>query len=143
MNYIYYYIALFLNDWENHFSITEKNNSLAKKLILFDFVNSYSSLFYIAFIKPYHEGCIENNCLKEIETQMYSIFFVYLSVFFAELFYLYMIYQIMKHLTISLWSLKPRFDELRKINEENLKFRPFLDAKIKELCEKREKSNQL
>ena len=48
--------------------------------------------------------------------------------------------QIMKHLTISLWSLKPRFDELRKINEENLKFRPFLDAKIKELCEKRENS---
>ena len=96
MNYIYYYIALFLNDWENHFSITEKNNSLAKKLILFDFVNSYSSLFYIAFIKPYHEGCIENNCLKEIETQMYSIFFVYLSVFFAELFYLYMIYYYQK-----------------------------------------------
>ena len=48
--------------------------------------------------------------------------------------------QIMKHLTISLWSLKPRFDELRKINEENLKFRPFLDPKIKELCEKRENS---
>ena len=46
----------------------------------------------------------------------------------------------MKHLTVPLWSFKPRFDELRKINEENLKFLPLLDAKIKELCEKREKS---
>ncbi len=46
----------------------------------------------------------------------------------------------MKHLTVSLWSFKPRFDELRKINEENLKFRTLLDVKIKELCEKKEKS---
>ena len=92
MNYIYYYIAEYLNEWENHFSMTEKNNSFAKKLILFDFVNSYSSLFYIAFIKPYNEGCINNNCLKELETQMYSIFLVYLCVFFGELIYLYMIY---------------------------------------------------
>ena len=92
MNYIYYYIAEYLTEWENHFSITDKNNSFAKKLILFDFVNSYSSLFYIAFIKPYNEGCVNNNCLKELETQMYSIFFVYLSVFFGELVYLYMVY---------------------------------------------------
>ena len=46
----------------------------------------------------------------------------------------------MKHLTVPLWSFKPGFDELRKINEQNLKFLPLLDAKIKELCEKREKS---
>ena len=92
MNYIYYYIAEYLNEWENHFSITQKYNSFAKKLILFDFVNSYSSLFYIAFVKPYNEGCINDNCLKELETQMYSIFLVYLCVFFGELFYLYMIY---------------------------------------------------
>ena len=96
MNYIYYYIAEYLNEWENYFSITEKNNSLAKKLILFDFVNSYSSLFYIAFIKPYNEGCVNNNCLKELETQIYSIFFVYLGVFFGELAYLYMVYYYQK-----------------------------------------------
>lgn len=96
MNFIYYYIAEYLNEWENHFSITEKNNSFAQKLILFDFMNSYSSLFYIAFVKPYNEGCINNNCLKELETQMYSIFLVYLCVFFGELFYLYMIYYYQK-----------------------------------------------
>ena len=58
MNYIYYYIAEYLNNWENHFTVTAKNNSFAMKLIFFDFVNSYSSLFYIAFVKPYNEGCI-------------------------------------------------------------------------------------
>ena len=92
MNYIYYLIAEFLNEWENHFSLSEKDESFAKKLILFDFLNSYSSLFYIAFIKPYNEGCINNNCLKELETQMYSIFLVYLAVFFGELVYLYLVY---------------------------------------------------
>ena len=96
MNYIYYYIAEYLNNWENHFSLSSKNNSFAKKLILFDFVNSYSSIFYIAFVKPYHEGCINNNCRKEIETQMYSIFLVYICVFFGELIYLYMIYYYQK-----------------------------------------------
>jgi hypothetical protein len=49
----------------------------------------------------------------------------------------------MKHLTISLWSLKPRFDELRKINEENLKFRPFLDVKLKNYVKKEKILNQL
>ena len=96
MNYIYQKIAEYLIKWENHFSLTEKNNSLATKLILFDFMNSYSSLFYIAFVKPYKEGCINNNCLKEIETQMYSIFLIYLCVFFGELLYLYLIYYYQK-----------------------------------------------
>ena len=92
MNYIYYYIAQYLNNWENHFSLNDKNNSFSLKLILFDFMNSYSSLFYIAFIKPYNEGCVNNNCPKELETQMYSIFLVYLCVFIGEILYLYIIY---------------------------------------------------
>ena len=92
MNYIYYYISIYLNKWENHFSLQEKNNSLSFKLILFDFMNSYSSLFYIAFIKPYNEGCINNNCPKELETQLYSIFLVYICIFFGEILYLYILY---------------------------------------------------
>ena len=59
-------------------------------------MNSYSSLFYIAFVKPYNEGCINNNCPKELETQMYSIFLVYLCIFIGEILYLYMIYYYQK-----------------------------------------------
>ena len=108
MNLIYYEIAEKLNNWENHFKMTDKNNSLSLKLILFDFMNSYSSLFYIAFIKPYNEGCINNNCPKELETQMYSIFFIYISVFIGEIIYLYILYyyQMRKRRTL--------------INEENI-----------------------
>ena len=87
MNLIYYYIAYHLNNWENHSKISTKNNSLASKLILFDFVNSYSALFYIAFIKPYKEGCINNNCLKEMEMQIYTIFLIYLGLFLFEIIY--------------------------------------------------------
>ena len=92
VNLIYYYVAKYLNEWENHFTINKKTTSFAQKLILFDFLNSYSSLFYIAFIKPYNEGCVNDNCLKELETQMYSIFLIYVAVFIFELFYLYGIY---------------------------------------------------
>ena len=92
VNLLYYYVAKYLNEWENHFTINKKTTSFAQKLILFDFLNSYSSLFYIAFIKPYNEGCVNNNCLKELETQMYSIFFIYVAVFIFELVYLYGIY---------------------------------------------------
>ena len=102
MNFIYYEIAIYLNNWENHFSLTEKNNSLSLKLILFDFMNSYSSLFYIAFIKPYNEGCINNNCPKELETQMYSIFFIYVSIFLGEIIYLYIIYFYQKSKMLSI-----------------------------------------
>jgi hypothetical protein len=108
MNLIYYIIAEKLNSWENHFSMNEKNNSLSLKLILFDFMNSYSSLFYIAFIKPYNEGCINNNCPKELETQIYSIFFIYISVFIGEIIYLYILYYYQKRKRRSL------------INEENI-----------------------
>ena len=95
MNLIYYYIAIYLNNWENHSKMSTKNNSLAQKLIFFDFVNSYSALFYIAFIKPYKEGCINNNCLKEIEMQIYTIFLIYLGLFIFEIVYhwLFFIYK--------------------------------------------------
>ena len=95
-NLIYYYIAKKLNDWENHSTINNKNNDLAFKLILFDFMNSYSSLFYIAFIKPYNEGCVHNNCLKEIEVQIYTIFLIYLALFIIEILYPIYFYKINK-----------------------------------------------
>ena len=78
MKWIYKKIAVQLNEWENHYKIQSKENSLAIKLILFDFVNHYMSLFYIAFYKPYHEGCVDHNCMNEIKTQLYIL----LSVFF-------------------------------------------------------------
>ncbi|CAK4144578.1 unnamed protein product [Aphanomyces euteiches] len=68
MNGIYSTIAIRLNNYENHRTETEYEDNLIAKTFLFQFVNSYASLFYIAFIKtlipnnectaPEKGGCI-------------------------------------------------------------------------------------
>lgn len=51
MSNLYFLIAYKLNDWQNHRKDYLKTNALAVKLILYEFVNNYYPLFYIAFIK--------------------------------------------------------------------------------------------
>uniref|UniRef100_A0A7E4WDN2 Anoctamin n=1 Tax=Panagrellus redivivus TaxID=6233 RepID=A0A7E4WDN2_PANRE len=51
MNYFYNMLALKLTDWECPRTQTEFENSYTLKVFLFQFINFYSSLFYIAFIK--------------------------------------------------------------------------------------------
>jgi hypothetical protein len=57
---------------ENHRTDTAYENSLITKIAVFQFINSYISLFYIAFIKNSvttfgeSERCINNNCLEEL-----------------------------------------------------------------------------
>jgi hypothetical protein len=45
--------ASYLNNWENHRTESEYEDALIAKLFFFQFVNSYSSCFYIAFIAQY------------------------------------------------------------------------------------------
>jgi len=51
LNKVYRYFAVKLNDWENHRTVTSYENNLIIKIFLFQFVNSYTSLYYIAFFK--------------------------------------------------------------------------------------------
>lgn len=51
LNYLYDYLAVFLTDLEYRRTQTEYDNSLSLKIYLFQFINYYSSLFYIAFVK--------------------------------------------------------------------------------------------
>ena len=48
---LYSYIAVALTDWECLRTQTEYDSSLTFKLYTLQFVNYYSSLFYIAFFK--------------------------------------------------------------------------------------------
>lgn len=48
-NCIYYLIAQWLNDSEKYASAESKENNLITKLVLFQFLNSFLPLFYIAF----------------------------------------------------------------------------------------------
>ena len=49
LNFVYEKIAPFLNDMENHRTEETHQNNLIVKLILFQFMNSFLSLFYVAF----------------------------------------------------------------------------------------------
>ena len=51
MNTAYRSVAVYFNDMENYRTETEYNDALIIKTIIFQFVNSYITLFYIAFIK--------------------------------------------------------------------------------------------
>jgi hypothetical protein len=53
MNAIYGEVAIALTDFENHRTDTAYEDSLITKTFIFQFVNSYSPLFYIAFVKPF------------------------------------------------------------------------------------------
>ncbi len=84
LGHFYESLAKYLTEWENHKTQTEFENSLTFKVFIFQFVNFYSSLFYIAFFKgnfvgyPGHyrtifgmrqEECT-NGCLIELTQQL-------------------------------------------------------------------------
>lgn len=50
MNLLYRYAAEFLTHWENHRLESNFQNHLVLKVLVFNFVNCFASLFYIAFI---------------------------------------------------------------------------------------------
>merc|ERR1712072_669593 len=52
-NMIYSSLAIALNDAENHRTDTQYQDSLILKTFQFQFINSYISFFYIAFIAAY------------------------------------------------------------------------------------------
>jgi hypothetical protein len=84
-NISYTYLADVLNKWENHKKTLEKDNSLAIKLLIFDFFNCYSVLFYIGIYKPAaHEACA-GTCLQELGTQLYTTFAINLGMDFVEM----------------------------------------------------------
>jgi Calcium-activated chloride channel len=79
--------ALKLTHWENHRTSQSFDNSLIYKRFAFSFCSCYSSLFYIAFVKPYtpsdpctprYAGILDDaipvpDCMAELETQLVSL----------------------------------------------------------------------
>eukprot|EP00052_Salpingoeca_macrocollata_P019290 m.159840 g.159840 ORF g.159840 m.159840 type:complete len:944 (+) comp20920_c0_seq5:129-2960(+) len=78
---VYKLLALKLTDWENHRFQEDYERQLALKMFVFQFVNNYASLFYIAFFKGRFAGypgnyntfwgmrteqCAEYGCLLEV-----------------------------------------------------------------------------
>lgn len=81
LNAIYNVIAIRLTQYENHRTDTEYEDSLIAKTFIFQFVNSFASLFYIAFIKPYIsdiDPCI-GSCMSELQASLGTIFLTRLA----------------------------------------------------------------
>ncbi|ESO86525.1 hypothetical protein LOTGIDRAFT_220570 [Lottia gigantea] len=83
VNAIYRLIARELNDWENHRLESSYNNHFIVKLVLFDFVNCFMSLFYVAFylqnrtLLRSHLACllIASQLMGQIQEAMVPFFF--------------------------------------------------------------------
>lgn len=95
-NMIYNTIAVYLNNYENHRTATAYDDSLITKLFIFQFVNSYASFYFLAFIAPYiarpshldddgSEGdyvgeCGASDCMIPLSVNLGIIFFMNLTV---------------------------------------------------------------
>jgi len=74
MNYIYGEMATWLTERENHRTDIQYEDSLIAKLFAFQFVNSYASLFYQAFIKEaIGDPCLPD-CMNELTYNLGIIF---------------------------------------------------------------------
>lgn len=82
LNMAYGNIALLLNAYENHRTDTEYEDALIAKTFIFQFINSFSPMFYIAFVKPYIpalDPCL-GSCMGELQTSLGTIFMTRLAV---------------------------------------------------------------
>lgn len=74
LNALYTTVAVKLTDYENHRTDTEYEDALIGKTFAFTFINSFSMLFYTAFVKPYIDDidpCL-NSCMSELSTSLVS-----------------------------------------------------------------------
>lgn len=90
LKFLYIRLAVWLTNWENPRTKTNYEDSFTYKMYLFQFVNTYASIFYIAFFKSdyfvgspgkYHriaggirfDGCSEQGCFLELCIQLIII----------------------------------------------------------------------
>ena len=82
---IYEYIAVSMNEWENHRTQTDYDDQLILKNFIFQFVNNYFVLFYIAYMRQIDlsglpgvpdvdSECKGGSCLSELSIQVGVVF---------------------------------------------------------------------
>lgn len=72
LNIFYEKIAVKLNNYENHRTDTKYEDALIGKTFLFQFINSFANMYYIAFVKPYIpsiDPCYPS-CLETLQTSL-------------------------------------------------------------------------
>jgi hypothetical protein len=74
LNAVYQELAIWLTNRENHRTNTQYEDALIAKLFAFQFVNSYASFFYIAFIKNIIGDPCAGSCMSELSISIATIF---------------------------------------------------------------------
>ncbi|CAM9478818.1 unnamed protein product [Ascophyllum nodosum] len=71
---VYRRVAVRTTEAENHRTDTVFEDVLIAKLAVFQFVNAYASLYYIAFVQPFITGCTYSSCLNSLCQSLAIIF---------------------------------------------------------------------
>jgi hypothetical protein len=74
LNYFYLWIVTELSERENHRTETEFEDSMITKVFLFQFVNSYASFFYLAFVAPLIDQCPADGCMPTITINLAIVY---------------------------------------------------------------------
>ena len=74
LNYFYLWIVTALSERENHRTETEFEDSMITKVFLFQFVNSYASFFYLAFVAPLIGQCPADGCMPTITINLAIVY---------------------------------------------------------------------
>ena len=120
-NYIYTnYFAVMMTNWENHEKMSLYDNSLILKEVTYKSINSFSSVFYIAFLKDKGE-CQFGDCFSEIGIQIYMNFLIYFLVRILIFFKRFVFYSYFKN------------DIKKKLSTKNLKFESHTIYRLKAL----------
>jgi anoctamin-10/anoctamin-7 len=89
VNFLSPYICLWLTEQENHRTDTQFENNMIGKLFIFQFVNSFSSFYYYAFVVPASENrynedgaalCGQNTCLATLAVNLIAVFLMRIIV---------------------------------------------------------------
>jgi len=82
LNMVYFKIAVALNNWENHRTDTDYEDALIAKTFVFQFVNSYIMLYYIAFFQHWvdmfgdphlNDACKYPQCITQVTVQLATV----------------------------------------------------------------------
>jgi hypothetical protein len=74
---MYEAVAMMLTNWENHRTNTNWEDSKIVKNFLFQFINNYFVLFYIAYIRPFKEPATRTpfvSTMEELQMQLLIVF---------------------------------------------------------------------
>jgi len=83
LNVVFTYVSVWLNEWENHKTQVAFDDALVLKAFTFKFVNSFCSLYYLAFLAKIYDSASHlssTDIIKLLRVQLISLFSVALII---------------------------------------------------------------